>query len=167
MVLGQVRAKNDWIGFCSRLIQFRLFYMVLGYVRLGQFAKRLGSIQDDDNDISDALLAAQSINNRSVTLCSVRLVRQMIGLSSVHGEFCSGSFTWCQVGQVSSPNVKMDSVQDDVTDISDELLTAQSINKRSVTRCQVRLGQDVLGQFSFPNVWILFTMTSLTIAMCW
>ena len=34
----------------------------------------------------------------------------------------------------------MDSVQDDVTDISDELLTAQSINEDSNTWCQVMLG---------------------------
>ena len=65
-------------------------------------------------------------------------------------EFCSGSFTWCQVrlGQVSSPNVWKDSVHYDVTDISEALVTAQSINKRSVTRCQVRLGWVRLGQFS-------------------
>ena len=34
----------------------------------------------------------------------------------------------------------MDSVQDDVTDLSDALLTGQSINEDSVTWCLVRLG---------------------------
>ena len=39
------------------------------------------------------------------------------------------------LGKVSSQNVWMDSVQDDVTDISDALVTAQSINEDSVTCC--------------------------------
>ena len=41
--------------------------------RLGLIAKRLGSIQDDVNDISDALVAAHSINEGSVKWCYVRL----------------------------------------------------------------------------------------------
>ena len=47
----------------------------------------LNSVHCDVTDISNALVAAQSINNDSVTWCYVRLVRQMIGLISVHGEF--------------------------------------------------------------------------------
>ena len=39
------------------------------------------------------------------------------------------------LGLVSSQNVWIDSVQDDVTDISDELLTAQSIKEDSDTWC--------------------------------
>ena len=102
------------------------------------------------------------------------------------------------LGQVSSSNAWMDPVQDDVTNISDALLTAQCINEDSVTWCLVGLGQFdkrlgsiqddvndisnalvadhstkqrlcymVLGQVSLPNIWILFTMTSQTLAMRW
>ena len=110
----------------------------MGQVKL--VCQHLGSIQDDVNDISDALLAAQSINKRSVTWCQVRLVCQMIGMNSVQVEFCSGSFTWCQVrlGQFAK---RLGSIQDDVNDISDAQVAAKSINNDSVTWCQVRLGQ--------------------------
>ena len=53
----------------------------------------MDSVQDDVTDLNDALRTAQSINEDSVTWCLVRLVRQMSGLNSVNGEFCSGSFT--------------------------------------------------------------------------
>ena len=59
---------------------------------------------------------------------------QMFGLISVHGEFCSDSFTWCKV---SSPNVWIDSVQDGVSDISDVLVGTQSINEDYVTWCRL------------------------------
>ena len=39
----------------------------------------------------------------------------------------------------------MDSVQDDVTDISDAQVIAQSINNDSVTWCQVRLVRQMIG----------------------
>ena len=55
------------------------------------------------------------------------------------------------LGQVSSQNVWMDSVQDDVTDISDELLTAQSIKEDSDTWCLVRLGQFAKSVGSIPD----------------
>ena len=108
--------------------------VTLCQVRLGTFAKCLGSIQDDVNNISEALVAAQSINNDSVTLCQVRLVCQRLDRILFR-------FIYMVLGQVSSQNVWMDSAQDDVTDISDALLTSQSINEDSVTWCQVWLGQ--------------------------
>ena len=43
--------------------------LVISIRQLGQFAKRLGFIQDDVKNISDALVAAQSINEDSVTWC--------------------------------------------------------------------------------------------------
>ena len=72
-----------------------------------------------------------------MVLDQVRLVRQMFGFNCVHDEFCSCSFIWCLVrlGYVSLPNVWMDSVHDDVADISDAQVTAQRINELSVTCC--------------------------------
>ena len=133
MVLGQVSSQNVWMDsvqddvtdISDALLTAQSMNEVsvtCCQVRLGQFAKLLGSVHNDVTDISNALVAAESINNDTVTQCKVRLVRQMIGLNFL-GEFSSGSFTCCQVmlGQVSSQNVWMDSVQDDVTDISDAL----------------------------------------------
>ena len=40
-----------------------------------------------------------------------------------------------RLGLVSSSNIWMDSVQDDISDISDKLVTPQSINEDSVTWC--------------------------------
>ena len=68
----------------------------------------MGSVHDDFTDISDALVAAHSINELSVTWCYFRLVRLKFGL---------------------------DFVQDDVTDISDALVAAQSITNDSVIWC--------------------------------
>ena len=78
MVLGQVSSPNVWID----------------------------SVQDDVTDISDALVAAQSIT--SALLHGVRL-----------DQFAK----------------HFDSVHDDVTDISDALVTTQSINQDCVTWC--------------------------------
>ena len=69
----------------------------MGWGWLGQFTKRLDSVQDDVTDIIDVLVAALSINEDSVTWCQVRL-----------GQFAKH---W-------------DPVHDDVTDLCDASVAA-------------------------------------------
>ena len=122
MVLGQVSSPNVWMD----------------------------SVQDDVTDISDTVVAVQSINENSVTLCQVSAPN--VWIDSVHHEFCSDSFTWCQVrlGQVSSPNVWRDSVHDDVTDITNALVAAQSVTNALLHG--VWLGQVSAHMFGLNSV---------------
>ena len=117
----------------------------------------LDSVHDDVSDISDALVASQSLNEDPVTWCQVRL-----------GQFAK----------------RVGSIQDDVNIISDALVAAQSINNDSVTWYQVRLVRQMIGlnyvhgefcssTFTWCQVrlvrkmfvWILLRMTSLTLSM--
>ena len=161
-------------------VHAHLHGVVLGQVRLVR--QMFGWILFRMASLAFAMCWCNSKCNRGLSY----MVFGQVSAQNVWIEFCSRSFIWCYVtlGQVSSPNVLMDSVLDGVTDISDALLATQSINEDSVTWCQVRLVRQmfglnsghahlhgvVLGQVRLVGQmfgWILFRMASLTLATCW